>query len=147
MSDPRQLEILSLAELADRYGATESRTPLAIFARKEWEKYTTEINDLDTQLSWAYQFIAGRLGLHLDHDDVALLILNLAPEDAPENKAVRTVFGVGQGHTQPDSKEAALLDVMKVLALCFELSMRAGQALSYAMQAEATLATLKDQQR
>jgi hypothetical protein len=40
-----------------------------------------------------------------------------------------------------------LLDVMKVLALCFELSMRAGQALSYAMQAEATLAMLKDRQR
>jgi hypothetical protein len=111
----------------------------------QWKKRSLEVDDLHAQLSWAYQFIADSLGMTLDPNDESLPVVNLALEDTPENEMVRTVFGVGHGHLYPDSLNATLLDVMKVLALCFELSMRAEGALHEVMRMQAMM-SLKELQ-
>jgi hypothetical protein len=118
---------------------------LVALSREQWEKRSREVDDLHAQMSWAYQFIADHLGLTLDPDDRALPIVFLAMDDSTENEIVRTLYGVGQNHPEPNSQKATLLDVMKVLALCFELSMRAEDALQEVMRVQAMM-SLKEQQ-
>lgn len=106
-------------------------------SRKAWNTGTVKDEELRSHLSWAFAHLSKSIGKPLDD---GLSIVSLA-NWCPKCEQDRSCIGVG--HTSEVSKETAIANALRVLALCFELSMQGDQALSDFVEAEYELRNMR----